>query len=200
MTAVAGGRFAGTRRYWLLTSVYLVVLFGMQPWLGVAVDVFKERWSAEALDVTVDIIVGLSGLMLITFLAGLLRVASRAEGASLLLSLAIYLGGAYHTTVPQERLHYIEYGLLAVLLYVGFASTPRVRGMLGLAKGDDGWQRLAALTFAVGAGFGYLDELLQILWERRYFDWLDVRLNAGATLLGLMIAVPVVRIWRLGRQ
>jgi hypothetical protein len=41
-----------------------------------------------------------------------------------------------------------------------------------------------------GSSIGFLDELLQIIWPRRYFDWADVGMNVVAVGLGLLVAIP----------
>jgi len=52
------------------------------------------------------------------------------------------------------------------------------------------WQAALAAT-VITIGLGYLDEGLQgALWERRYFDWRDVLLNAQAAVLGTLASVP----------
>jgi hypothetical protein len=51
----------------------------------------------------------------------------------------------------------------------------------------------ALLAFVLGSLIGYADELLQILWPRRYFDWADVGMNIAAVGLRLLVAVPARR-------
>jgi VanZ family protein len=48
-------------------------------------------------------------------------------------------------------------------------------------------------AFLVGASIGLIDELLQIAWPRRYFDWADVAINGLSVGLGLLVAIPL---WR----
>ncbi|MCH2279365.1 MAG: VanZ family protein [Vicinamibacterales bacterium] len=50
-----------------------------------------------------------------------------------------------------------------------------------------GW---ASGVFLAGSSIGLLDELLQIIWPRRYFDWADVGMNVVAVGLGLLVAIP----------
>ncbi|NIR42422.1 MAG: hypothetical protein GWN99_00870, partial [Gemmatimonadetes bacterium] len=37
-------------RSWLAVLVYVAVLFGLQPYLGLAVDAFKARWGVPAFE------------------------------------------------------------------------------------------------------------------------------------------------------
>lgn len=74
--------------------------------------------------------------------------------------------------IPEERLHFLQYGLMAVL--ARRAVAPRVAG----------WrQYLAAIAIASAAGWG--DELIQGLLPDRYYDLRDVLINALAAALAM---------------
>ncbi len=74
--------------------------------------------------------------------------------------------------IPEERLHFLQYGLMAVL--ARRAVAPRVGG----------WrQYLAAIAIASAAGWG--DELIQGLLPDRYYDLRDVLINALAAALAM---------------
>lgn len=78
---------------------------------------------------------------------------------------------------PEEAVHLVEYGLLALLLAhaLGF----RIRS----------WAVYPAAAL-VGALVGCLDEFVQWLTPRRYFDFRDIWLNAGACSLA------VIALWK----
>lgn len=180
----------GARSWWALVAVYVVVLFAVQPRLGFAVDAFKARWGDAALERTVWVLAGVAALAVVAALGLVWRSASPLDRLLIVGGLVLYGVGVLALEIPQERLHYVEYGVLAGLLYGAVESRP-------------GWTpwRAAAFAFAVATGFGYLDEELQgRLWERRYFDWLDVALNARAAALGALLAVPMYRAWRRRRE
>ena len=106
-------------------------------------------------------------------------------------ALAVYGLGTLSARNPQERLHYLGYGLLAVLLYIGFARDPSRRRASQQAVAPGGFLVPALAALVVGSGIGMLDELLQIPWPRRYFDWADVGINVLSVGLGLLVAIPV---------
>ena len=173
-----------TRRYWTTVGIYVVALLLTQSVMGLGIDKFKDLWGVTALEVVAYIIVavGASGVVWAGW-----KVWARcaaAERAWIAGALVAYGIGTLNARNPQERLHYLGYGLLAMLLYVGFA---RDRGEPG--KGSTLVPALSALM--VGALLGFADELLQIVWPRRYFDWADVGMNVVAVGLGLLVAVPV---------
>lgn len=175
----------GSAPYWRLVGLYVLLLFGVQPFLGLGIDAFKERWGEAALAWTVWVAAGLAAAAGLAGLARVWRAATRLERLVLAIGLAAYGAGVLELEIPQERLHYLEYGLLAALVYVG--ST---------ARRPAGSWRPVAFGFAVAAALGLLDEALQgWLWPRRYFDWRDVLLNARAAAVGLVLAVPAWRAW-----
>ena len=91
--------------------------------------------------------------------------------ACLLLTYAYLL--KYHCRFPAERLHLIEYGLLAYLSYralrLDFSSV-----------------RAYALGFLASSGFGFLDEVIQHILPNRVFELRDVMTNVIASALGLL--------------
>jgi len=111
------------------------------------------------------------------------RRASGFDRVLLVAVLVLYAGATAMLEIPQERLHYAEYGLLAGLVF--FAAR---------AQGAGRWTAAAAAVM-VTSGLGYLDEHLQgAFWERRYFDWRDVQLNVQAALLGALTSLPLDRV------
>jgi len=75
-------------------------------------------------------------------------------------------------SVPEERVHFVEYGVLALLARAALAPTvspPR--------------QYLGAWLIAALAGWG--DELIQLVLPDRFYDLRDVCVNAVAALLAL---------------
>lgn len=169
------------RRYWMSVALYIVVLFALQPRLGFWVDAFKERWGSDALERSVMLVLGLAGTVMIGLLVVVWRRATTVETLLLLAALGLYGWGVMALEIPQERLHYLEYGVLSALLFGAWTKPERTR-----------W-RAAGLAIVTTVAIGYVDEVLQgWLWERRYFSWADVAINARAALLGVMVAAPLL--------
>jgi VanZ family protein len=86
----------------------------------------------------------------------------------------------YHCRFPAERLHLIEYGLLAFLvlkaLLFDFSDAPSY-----------------GMAFAFAALFGLMDEGIQYILPNRNFEWRDVVTNVLASALGLLVVRLVTR-------
>jgi VanZ family protein len=74
--------------------------------------------------------------------------------------------------VPEERIHFLEYGVLALL----------ARHALATHHGPVG-QYAGAWIFATAAG--WVDELIQYVLPSRVYDLRDVVINSLAALLAL---------------
>ncbi|HYI10341.1 MAG TPA: VanZ family protein [Thermoanaerobaculia bacterium] len=70
---------------------------------------------------------------------------------------------------PEEKIHFIQYGVVALLAY---ASIPDIRR-----------RYLSAAVFVAAAG--WIDEGIQALLPSRYYDLRDVAFNAAAGLMAL---------------
>ncbi|MFZ5440913.1 MAG: VanZ family protein [Myxococcota bacterium] len=81
---------------------------------------------------------------------------------------------------PEEKLHFIEYGAVAVLAWLSF---PALSG---------GRRFAAAAGFTLAAG--WLDEGIQALLPSRYYDLRDVAFNASAGLMALTVFTLVRRL------
>ncbi len=96
---------------------------------------------------------------------------------------AVYAYGLFALKIPEEKIHFIQYGVMAYLFYRAMQFS------------TGGW-RLYALAFVVTALIGWGDEGIQYLLPSRYYDVRDVVVNAISGALALMI-VAVVRRERL---
>lgn len=91
---------------------------------------------------------------------------------TLLAVAAAYAAVIWPMQSPEEKIHFIEYGIVGLLAY---ASTGRY---------------LASAIFVVAAG--WIDEGIQALLPSRYYDLRDVAFNAAAGVLAL-IALALVK-------
>lgn len=85
---------------------------------------------------------------------------------------AVYALVVWPMESPEEKLHFLEYGLVAVLAF--FSAPERLEGPL---------RSLAAALFTGAAG--WVDEGIQALLPTRYYDLRDVGFNALAGVMAL---------------
>lgn len=79
--------------------------------------------------------------------------------------------------IPEERVHFLQYGLMALLARQACAG-PDGRVRIGVSIG---------LAWLLTSAIGLLDECLQGLVPSRVFDWRDVGMNAGAAVTALLL-------------
>jgi len=163
----------------LAAALWIGLIYATIPFVRTVREVFSARWPAEfiayaviavVLSATVAAIVFLRKRQLHTGIADLLWLAGVA---------AVFVVWTHHLMVqPEEAVHFLEYGVLGVLLYRTFED--RVP--------DPTVYVAATLT---GLLVGTVDEFIQWLVPGRYWDFRDIILNAGA------VALLQIAIWRL---
>jgi VanZ family protein len=106
----------------------------------------------------------------------------------LLLSGGICAAYAWHLRhAPEEALHFIEYGVLGLLLFRALRHRLPDRGVF-------------AAVLLVGTLFGVLDEFFQWFVPGRFWDLRDVFVNALAIVLALVALAGSVRPAELARR
>lgn len=80
----------------------------------------------------------------------------------------------YVIKIPEERIHLIEYGILAILIFR--ALRPDLSGYKAIG-----------LAFILTSLLGWGDEGIQYLLPNRYYQTQDVLLNSLSGLMGLLI-------------
>jgi len=177
---VALFRSTRERRLWLAVAVAVAALLAALYPLQFALDALRAR---NLLRLTIG------GLFLLCAAAGAVAlVRRRAPPAAWLVGVAagaVYAGCALAMEVPQERLHLVEYGGLALLLRAAVAESRRVRAGGGRAWVTDAW------TLGVATAIGWIDEAVQGILPNRMYDLRDVGFNAFAAALALVAAAAL---------
>ena len=86
----------------------------------------------------------------------------------------------YQCRFPAERLHLIEYGVFAYLLFRAFR-----------VDFPGGWAYM--LSFLASSVFGFFDEILQHVLPNRVFEVRDAVTNLIASGLGLLVVALLVK-------
>lgn len=168
------------RRLWLAVAVAVAALLVSLYPLQFALDALRAR---NLLRLTIG------GLFLLCAAAGaVVLVRRRAPLAAWLVGIAagaVYAGCALAMEVPQERLHLVEYGALALLLREAIAASVAARPGGRRVSNVDVWALGAATAV------GWIDEAVQGILPNRIYDLRDVAFNALAAALALVAAAAV---------
>lgn len=175
------------RRLWFWAMAVVLAIYSTLGLAGTLAEVLRER-----------------ALLDVSYVVGLLLVAAAIVGSAwkrrpgrreiwvTLGVVAVYGMLVLRMGIgPEERTHLIEYGIVAVFIYQALIERWR-----------NGRQvRAAALTVAVTALLGLLDESIQWLLPNRVFDIRDVGFNALAGLMAVIASLAVARArrWKKGK-
>lgn len=86
----------------------------------------------------------------------------------------------YQCKFPAERLHLVEYGFLAFLIYCALSF--------------DFSHRISLLfAFLCSSGFGMFDESIQYILPNRKFELRDIMTNIIAALLGVLVTALLIK-------
>lgn len=171
---------ARERRLWTAVAAAVALLFAALYPLQLVLDALR---AGNLLRVTIG---GLFILCAATVVAALARRRAPLRAwVVLALAAALYAVLALAMEVPQERLHLVEYGALALLVRAAIAESATARALRDRLTNAGVWA-LAAVTV-----IGWLDEAVQGALPNRLYDLRDVAFNALAAALALGAAAAV---------
>jgi hypothetical protein len=150
---------------------YLALLYGSIPFTR-AVVLSLNAANLTGLVVTLVFMgAAAGGLGLLVFRY---RLKDPAAYALLVVAATTVAYFAWGLDVPEERVHFIQFGLLSMVAAWTFA--PRLAGVA-----------LYGVAFAVSAAAGVVDEAIQGIVPDRVFDWSDIGLDVTAAALGVAL-------------
>ena len=179
---------ARERRLWAWTLAVVVAIFSTLGLARTLAGILRDRGLLDNLFVL--------GMLLIGAAILTQGLKTRPRGAEIGVALGIaaaYLLLFARMAIAEERIHLIEYGVVAVFIYE--ALTERA------SKG----RRVPApalLAFLAAAAVGALDESIQAFLPNRAFDIRDVGFNVLAALMAIAASVALARArrWRAKGQ
>jgi hypothetical protein len=164
---------------WFAAVVWIGLIYLTIPFVRKLRETFVAHWPAEFIGYTVMAVVvcaAATGLILLG------RQQSRAAVPNIVWLIAVATIAVLWTRrlmgQPEEAVHFIEYGVLGILLF---------RALSGRVQDAT----VYAVVTLVGLLIGTVDELIQWLVPGRFWDLRDIVLNGGA------VALIQVAIWRL---
>jgi hypothetical protein len=149
-----------------------VLLLSIYGTLGVIRPFANRLRDAGLMRPTVLAVFVLAGLGLAAWVLRDARLRSARALSALAGVAALYAAVVLPMESPEEKLHFVEYGLVALLAE---ASLPAAWGRPR--------RLLAAALFVLAAG--WVDEGIQALLPERYYDLRDVGFNALAGVMAL---------------
>lgn len=166
------------RRWWLAAGLWTVALYLGTALAQQAMLALRSRGLLATSVTTAFALCGLAALALVLRAGGRRRalVASFAVAA-------LYTALLSNLTIIQERLHFIQFGVLALLALRALEARQQRLGR------DGGWITANPPVTAaiVGALGGLGDELVQALVPSRVFDLRDIAFNATAAVLAVAV-------------
>ncbi len=156
---------------WAYAVLWSGIIFVTVPFVRDGVNYVREHWGSEAFTYVVTTIVILASVAAVALLLKRRR-KTVADYAWLIgiAGLVVYLTFELKASSPEEAVHFLQYGILSLLLYRAF--THRVRD----------YSIYVAVTIA-GTIVGMIDETVQWLTPRRFFGLGDIWLNFTAVAL-----------------
>lgn len=185
--------------WWSICGLYVLMLYATLPlgrpvidWVRTHLSLTQQAWLMNA-------IFSAAAVAIVVWLVRTRRVRSPAAYVSFaLLARLVYCEFRSLVVHPEERLHFLQYGALAVLLYKAvscdlrgirtYAAALALGALIGL--GDEGVQYLTKYIPDICAWLGVS---VNPLTFRRYFGWNDVALNALGVAYGLAFVITVLR-------
>lgn len=173
------------RRLWWAAALYTLTIYATLALARQATNFLRDKnllrlsIGAMALVVVVGVVVFL-----------VRRRTNRRQWGALGLVALGYAAVLPFAKAPEEAIHLVQYGSLALMIQAALAergrNAPNPRGWM---VRHPGWAAFALTTLA---GLG--DEILQGILPSRYYDTRDVVLNAIAAALALLASTVLRRV------
>ncbi len=155
---------------WSYVFFWTLVIFLTIPVARHIQGHIEAMWGREAFTVIALGAIIIGSIRAVTYLS---REGIKSIGnyTWLLLTTAIFIGYTFHLSkAPEEALHFVEYGVLGLLIFRALSHKIRDYSIYFSAS-------------VIGALIGTLDETVQWLIPQRYWDYRDIWLNFLAVSL-----------------
>ena len=153
----------GNKRTWIAIGAYIAVIYLTLPLMRLALNFLYSSFGRENLSVIVNAVI----IAVAVLLLSLLFIKGRSRSLlPVVLPLAVAVVLICMIERPEERVHFLEYGVLGFLVLQA-----------------SGRRMALSLAFVVLVGAG--DEFIQLLLPSRVGDMRDVAMNAIGGALGL---------------
>ena len=160
--------------------VWVAVIYTSIPFVRGLREWYVARWDPAWIGLSVAMILTVSAVAILWSLSRGRQGLSRGNLLWIVGVTAVFVWWTHSLRrSPEEAVHFLEYGGLAVLLHR--ALRPRMSSDLVF---------IAAML--MGTLIGTVDEIIQWVSPSRFWDWRDLLLNGGAGALAQVILWRVV--------
>lgn len=183
ISAVSLFTSARERRLWFALAAVLMAIYATLGPAGTLVAILREH---NLLRISIVFV-----LLLVVVAFAWQWVKRRPSPGEIMVLLgvtAVYLLAWFRIPIPEERTHLIEYGLVAVLIYLALSERRRNGRRVPMP---------AVLALVVAVLLGWLDEGVQSILPNRVYDIRDVGFNALAGLMAIAASLALVRVRRM---
>lgn len=168
-------------RCWTLAGIWTAVIYSTLYIMRPVCEFYKKfAWYSFSLNAGMVLVVA----VLVIFSVKAKYIQKPSTYLLLILVLTGYFYGIIMLPIPEERLHFIEYGVLAFLVY---------RALILDLNNSQAYLVAFFITSLIGWG----DEGIQYILPNRYYDFRDVCLNSIGAALGLAFVYIIHRDKRL---
>ena len=162
---------------WFVLAVAVLAVFGTLSYARTVFDLISSAGFADTFKVAISIILFSFGAAMLGWMLMVAKIRRLSDYLLLAGLAAVYLVVLLTLSdMPVERVHLIEYGLIGLLAHQALRHR--------FAGGDR-----ALLAVLVTLDVGLIDEVIQGLLPRRFYDTKDILVNTIAGLLGVLAAM-----------
>jgi len=154
---------------WAVTGIYTLSVFVLAATGRDIASFLKERgW----LGLSVGIVFGLTFILMGPYLIRQIKGFTFPRFIFLFILISLFTFTLWQIPKSVEKFHFLEFGLLPLLLRKSFSWKFEIKQQYILA-------------FLLTAFIGACDEVFQLFLPKRYFDWRDIGFNALAGFYAL---------------
>jgi len=166
---------------WLVVALWTISIFTFIPFARALQGVVSEQYGRDFFLVIVAVYLGLIFLLATLYLISTLKKLPLSNIVCLFFFFSLFAYWSWQLkSHPERALHFVQYGTLSILLY---------RALLHRFS-DSGVYIIAVLgCFLVGT----VDEIVQWFTPQRFFDYDDILIDGGASVLMQLAIITGIR-------
>ena len=156
-------------KIWIFILIYILLIYTTLPIMRTVLNYIYSTIGKESLSIVVNIFLVAVPVTLVVFL---IRKKSKNH-LLVLFPIIVTMAFIFMLDRPEERLHFLEYGLLGFVVLKTFDKELNYKRLI------------LAIVFVTAVGA--LDEFIQLLLPNRVGDLRDVCMNAVGGALGVWV-------------